>query len=183
MPHTDRRHLGTPSTVTRLDADTLVQTSLDGEVLRQFRLEDVRQLRLSVEMAGEAGQVVCRVMNTTGQELVFGSMAFKAPGVWDNHIGSFQPLLEDLHRALAPFDANIHYVEGQSFRFRLALFTLGAVITALTVPGFFYLFFGQQNRAALFMLPAPVLGIWLMRAFWPKSPDTYDPARYRGSGD
>jgi hypothetical protein len=183
MTHADRRHLGTPITVTRLTGDALVQAGPDDAAPIEIRLTDIRQVRLAVEMAGQGGQVVCYVQSQDQRQLVFGSMAFKSAGVWENNIETFQPLLEDLHRALEPHDANIRYVEGQSLAFRAMLFAFGIILTALSLPGFLYLFFGMQNRAALFMLPAPILGIWLVRHFRPKAPEAYDPGRYRSPSD
>lgn len=176
--HADRRNLGTPETRTRVSDTAIVQTTIDGEPYREMAFAQVREVRLAVEMAAQASQVVCRVKDASGQELAFGSMRFKAPGVFESEIETFQPLLQGLHGALLPFRDQIRFLEGQSMAFMIIMFGLGIALAVIGVVFFIVLAVLQENPAGFFLIAAMAAGIWMMRLFWPRGPKTYDPGRF-----
>ncbi len=181
ISHKDRRHLGTPVLTTGLEAGAIVQTLEDGTIYKRLPLSDVREVRLTVEMAARASQVVCRVKDDQGLEIVFGSMAFISPGVFESRIESFQPLLRALHAALLPYSTQIRFLEGQSKAFMLTMFILGGAIAALGAFFFVVLFLLQERPAGLFLIAVFAAGIWLMQLFRPRAEKCYDPAAYATS--
>lgn len=184
MIHIDRRHLGTPRTETFLDGESLVQRlAEDGSELHRIALSDIRRVRLAVEMAAQARQVVCRVTGSDGREIVFGSMRFVSPGVFEDIVETFQPLLRELHTRLMARRAEIEFLEGQSVAFMWAMFLLSGAIGLLA--GFFLivLFFVQEKPMGLFLAPIAGIGFWLAGLFRPRKPGTYDPAKYAGAAD
>lgn len=176
--HPDRRNLGTKPTLTWLEESALVQTLEDGSPVHHFALEDVRRVRLAAEMAGQTSQVVLRVTNAAGDELVFGSMTFVSPGVFRGEYETFRVLLTDLHEALLPHREQVEFLEGQSMAFMIAMFVLGGLITAMGVAFFIILFLLQENAYGLFLIPVTLMGGGLMRMFWPRGPQEYDPETY-----
>lgn len=183
MSHQDRRNLGTQPTRTYFDGNALIQEHADGGILHSFQLEDIRQVRLAVEMAGQASQVVCRVSDDKDRELAFGSMEFKSPGVWENRVDSFKPLLGELHERLEPHDGQVRFLEGQSTAFLLAMTILGGALAGISAFFLVYMLLVREERSAIFLIAPVILGGWLMRAFWPRGPKSYDPALYRASSD
>lgn len=178
QPHHDRRHLGTPETLTSLTEDGIVQETVTGQRYRELKFAEVQEVRLNVEMAARASQVVCRVKGATGSELVFGSMRFKAPGVFESEIDSFQPLLRSLHEALLSRADKIAFIEGPSRAFLVAMFVLGALLSLLAAGFFYILAVMQENPAGFFLLAVLGTGVWMMRLFYPRAPSRYDPARF-----
>lgn len=176
--HSDRRNLGTQPTFTWLDQDALVQELEDGTPVHQFALDRIRKVRMAAEMAGQTSQVVLRVTNDAGDELAFGSMTFVSPGVFRGEYESFRALLTGLHKALLPHRDQIEFVEGQSMAFMIAMFILGGLITVLGGIFFVVLFLLQENAYGLFLIPVALMGGGLMRMFWPRGPQGYDPEKY-----
>ena len=176
--HNDRRNLGTRPTVTGLDGDMLVQTLDDGTEAHRFALADIRQVRMAVEMAGQTSQVVVRVTDQAGRELVFGSMTFISPGVFRGEYESFRALLTELHLALLPHREQVRFLEGQSMAFMITMFLLGGLIAAMGAVFFVVLFLLQENAYGLFLIPVALMGGGIMRMFWPKGPQPYDPETY-----
>lgn len=178
--HPDRRTANGPDTETWIDGHELVQTAGDTPVQEtRIPLDDIRQVRLSVEMAARANQVVCAVSTGDGRVLRFGSMRCIGPARWESSVESFNPLLKQLHTDLAGRGDAVRYVEGQPASYLLTLFALATVITAASLYYFATLFFVQQNTMGLFLLGLTAAGGWMMRLFWPRRIKTYDPAIYR----
>lgn len=176
--HEDRRSAASGLRTTRITADSLIQQSDRDAAAMAMPYADIREVRLNVEMAGPASQVVCRVVDNAGQELVFGSMSWVRPGAWEVRADTFRTLLVELHRALLPRRADIRFLEGPKPGFMIAMFLIGAVTGSICLAGFAWLFFWQENAAGLFFLPGVIAGGWLMRLFWPRAPKAYDPDRY-----
>jgi hypothetical protein len=177
--HTDRRGAATPGYVFSLEAETLIQRSTSEEAMATLAVADIDEVRLSVEMAGQASQVVCRVTAKGGHYLTFGSMRWIGPASWSSTSDTFSALLGELHDALAKRGDTVRYIEGQSRRFLLAMFVLGLLITGLAGYYFVDLFFIKEIATGLFLFPVLAIGLWLMRLFWPNSEKTYDPTIYR----
>lgn len=177
--HPDRRNLGTKPTVTWLQENALVQTLEDGTPVHSFALADIRRVRLAAEMAGQTSQVVLRITNAAGEEMVFGSMSFVSAGVFRGEYETFRALLTGLHEALLPHRDQVEFVEGQSMAFMITMFVLGGLIAVMGAVFFVVLFLMQENAYGLFLIPVALMGAGLMRMFWPRGPQTYDPEKYR----
>ncbi len=177
--HPDRRNLGTKPTFTWLEEGALVQTLEDGSPVHHFALEDICHVRLAAEMAGQTSQVVLRVTNSAGDEMVFGSMTFVSPGVFRGEYETFRALLTGLHEALLPYREQVEFVEGQSMAFMITMFVLGGLITLMGAVFFVVLFLMQENAYGLFLIPVTLMGGGLMRMLWPRGPQPYDPEKYR----
>lgn len=181
--HPDRRNLGTKPTFTWLEQGALVQTLEDGSPVHHFALEDIRHVRLAAEMAGQTSQVVLRVTNSAGDEMVFGSMTFVSPGVFRGEYETFRALLTGLHEALLPHREAVEFVEGQSMAFMITMFILGSLIAVMGAVFFVVLFLLQENAYGLFLIPVTLMGGGLMRMFWPRGPQAYDPEKYISESD
>ena len=177
--HPDRRNLGTKPTVTWLEENALVQTLEDGTPVHSFALADIRRVRLAAEMAGQTSQVVLRITNAAGEEMVFGSMSFVSAGVFRGEYETFRALLTGLHEALLPHRDQVEFVEGQSLAFMITMFVLGGLIAVMGAIFFVVLFLMQENAYGLFLIPVALMGAGLMRMFWPRGPQPYDPEKYR----
>lgn len=176
--HEDRRNAASGLRTTQLTADALLQQDERGSAPISMPYADIREIRLNVEMAGPSSQVVCRVSDEAGHEMVFASMSWVRPGAWELKAETFRTLLIELHQALSPWRSSIRFIEGPKLGFMIAMFAIGAVTASICVAGFAWLFFGQENAAGLFFLPGVMAGGWLMRLFWPRPPKPYDPDRY-----
>tara|TARA_R110002073_G_scaffold6751_1_gene39532 strand:- start:8854 stop:9444 length:591 start_codon:yes stop_codon:yes gene_type:complete len=178
VQHEDRRSAASGLRVTRLGPDALVQENDRDGAAQSMPFSEIAIVRLNVEMAGPASQVVCRVSDGRGNELVFASMSWVRPGAWELKADTFRNLLIDLHRALTARRDAIQFVEGPKLGFMLALSSIGGVAGAVCLGGFVWLFLLQETAAGLFFLPGVVAGAWLVRLFWPRAPKPYDPDRY-----
>tara|TARA_R110000868_G_scaffold46352_3_gene153157 strand:- start:12698 stop:13318 length:621 start_codon:yes stop_codon:yes gene_type:complete len=176
--HEERRNAASGLRTTQLTADALLQQDDRGNPALSMPYADIREIRLNVEMAGPSSQVVCRVSDEAGREMVFASMSWVRPGAWELKAETFRTLLIELHQALGPWRSSIRFIEGPKLGFMIAMFAIGAVTASICVAGFAWLFFGQENAAGLFFLPGVMAGGWLMRLFWPRPPKPYDPDRY-----
>lgn len=184
MTHLDRRHLGTPRTETFLEGESLVQRQAeDGRELHRIALDEVCRVRLAVEMAAQARQVVCRVSAADGREIAFGSMRFVSPSVFEDVVESFQPLLRELHTTLLTRRDEIEFLEGQSVAFMWAMFLLSGTIGVLAGAFLILVFFIQEQPMGLFLAPIAGIGIWLASLFRPRKPASYDPGKYAGGAD
>ena len=179
VTHTDRRNIRSRDLQFSITQDALVWRTEDGEWGGEMRLDQVRQVRLQVEMAGKASQVVCRVSDAEGQDAVFGSMRWTGPGAWTSTADTFRPFLDALHTALAPHDAEIAYREGASLGFRITMFLLGLILAAISLAGLVIIAGNQENPMGLLLIGGIAAGGWLMWMFLPKPPAPYDPAIYR----
>lgn len=167
--------------------DDRIEASEGDTLTRRIALDQVRQVRLSIEMAGQQTQVVCRVAGPSG-EIVFGSRRATAPGHWADNALAFRAVLVAVHEALRPrFDA-VRFVEGQSLGFRLFMSGLGAAMAVLAL-GFagFMLVDGQSPMLTLAGFPFAVIGGYLAWVFRPGRPVPYDPegliVRFSGAAD
>ncbi len=176
--HEDRRSAASGLRTTLLTVDSLQQETDQGGTALSMPYADIREVRLNVEMAGPASQVVCRVSDRDGRQLVFASMSWVRPGAWELKADTFRALLIELHRALGPWRGDIRFIEGPRLGFMIAMFAIGSVTASICLAGFAWLFLWQENAAGLFFLPGVVAGGWLMRLFWPRPPKPYDPDRY-----
>ncbi|WP_417484756.1 hypothetical protein [Maricaulis salignorans] len=178
IQHEDRRNAASGLRTTRLSDAALIQANDRSEAAQTLAFADIRSVRLNVEMAGPSSQVVCRVQDALGNELVFGSMSWVRPGAWELKADTFRELLIGLHRALTPYRDAIQFLEGAKPGFMWTLFTVGGVAGTACLAGFAWLFLLQENAVGLFFLPGVLGGAWLMRVFWPRAPKPYDPDRY-----
>ena len=179
VTHTDRRNIRSRTLQFSITDDALVWRTEDGEWGGDMPLDQIREVRLQVEMAGKASQVVCRVSDADGQEAVFGSMQWTAPGIWTSTADTFAPFLTAFHTALAPHDHQIAYREGASLGFRIIMFGLGFILAAISVAGLAIIAGNQENPMGLLLIGGIGAGGWLMWMFLPKRPAPYDPALYR----
>lgn len=172
---TDRRNPFSPLISIRLYEDRL--EAWDGETLsRRISLDQITQVRLAVEIAGQVNQVVCRVTGPDG-EIVFGSRRAEGGAFTDNVI-EFQTLMVALHAALRPRFETVRFVEGQSLTFRLIMAFAGAMMAGLAV--FFIAWFALVRESALLALagaPFLIIGGALVWVFRPARPLDYDPEK------
>lgn len=177
--HRDRRNAATPARIFSLSEAALVWRG-EGENAPggQVELTDIAQVRLSVEMAGQQSQVVCRVTDTQGDETVFGSMRWAGVGHWEPAADTFSALLRDLHLALLPYRDGIRFIEGSSMVFLFVMFGLGLALTGISLFFFALLFLVREQASGLFLIAGVVAGVWLTRLFWPRGPKPYDPETY-----
>ena len=172
---TDRRNPLSPEQTLVLHEDRL-ECWADDSLSRRVDLGSVTQVRLSVEMAGQNKQVVCRVTGPHG-EIVFGSRRANA-GAFEDNVVEFQALMVALHTALKPRFDDVAFVEGQSLGFRLIMAGLGAVmaVLALCVIGWFAVV-EQSALLAFAGFPFLLIGGSLAWVFRPMRPLPYDPAK------
>jgi hypothetical protein len=180
--HLDRRNARSEPLEFTLTEDTLVWRTQDGRWGGEMRFDRVQQVRLAVEIAGRASQVVCRVTDIDGREAVFGSMRWAGPGHWEPAADTFQVLLRGLHASLLPRAALIRFVEGQSLAFTTTMFGLGLILAVAGAAFFVILFLVQENPLGLVLIAAIAAGGWLMRLFRPRGPRVYDPRTYAAAG-
>jgi hypothetical protein len=178
LAHLDRRNSGTQPLVFTLTDTGLRWRTEDGQWGGDMLFETISEVRLSVEMAHKASQVVCRVKDSDGTEAVFGSMRYLGPGRWESSSQTFSPLLSALHRALLPYGDQIRFVEGRSAAFRMTLFGLGLALAASSLAGLIWLVAIQQNAFGLLLIAGIAAGGWLIRLFIPSKPRAYDPHLY-----
>lgn len=184
---TDRRNGYNPAQLLTLDDSALrwrnADDTRDDDDGASVELDDVRQLRLSVEMAGQASQVVCRVTASSGEEIVFGSMRCTGPGQWEANARDFQAFLRALHVALQDRPGPVDYIEGSSVKFLTVMTAIGGLLAVASGAAFAKFFLIDENALGLVLIPAIALGIWMMRLFWPRAPKHYDPATYNTPSD
>lgn len=171
---TDRRNPVQPERQVILYGDRLEWA--EGERLeRRIALEAVASVRLSVELAGQQSQVVCRVGGPSG-EIVFGSRRAVSPGVWTDNALEFQTLLVRLHEALKPRFDTVRFTEGQTLGFRLLMGGIGVVMTSMAVSYMVWMMLKEASAMmALAGLPFAVIGGYLAFVFRPGRPVPYDP--------
>ncbi|WP_291843825.1 hypothetical protein [Maricaulis sp.] len=174
----DRRNAGTPLRRFTLDSHAIHWRGGDADTDDSLPLDQVRQVRLAVEMAGQDSQVVCRLTDAQGREIAFGSMRWAGIGQWEANARDFRAFLHALHVGLARQPGPIRYVEGSSMAFLIIMTSLGAVLALIGAGFFAKLFLIDENAIGLVLIPAIALGVWLMRLFWPRAAKRYDPATY-----
>ncbi len=170
----DRRNPINPARDVVLYADRIEWVE-NGKLERRIALEAVASVRLSVELAGQQSQVVCRVGGPSG-EIVFGSRKAVSPGVWEDNALDFQTLLVRVHESLRPrFDA-VRFTEGQTLGFRLAMGGIGVVMTSMAISYMGWMMLKEQSAMmALAGLPFAAIGGYLAYVFRPGRPVPYDP--------
>lgn len=169
---TDRRSLWRPACKICVFDDRL-ELHEAGRLVRRLAFDHLEQVRLSVELAGQQTQVVCRASGPAG-EIAFGSRRADGLGYCDAAL-EFRAVLTALHVALEPRWDSVAFVEGQSTRFRLIMAAAGAGLAILAVV--FSLEMFDRNAALLAFAGAPfaVGGCWLAWMFRPGRPTPYDP--------
>ncbi|WP_203291157.1 hypothetical protein [Maricaulis parjimensis] len=177
--HTDRRNIRSQTLQFSITETALVWRTETGEWGGDMPLDQIRRVRLAVEMAGQSSQVVCRVTDAEGQEAVFGSMQWTGPGAWTSTADTFRPFLTALHTALAPHDDQVDYLEGPSLTFTIIMFALGLILAAISVAGLIIIAGFQENPIGLALIGGIGAGAWLMWVFLPKPPARYNPGIYR----
>lgn len=176
--HLDRYSRRAFEAVVSLGPGGLERRAPDGTPLDVLPLEAVRQVRLTVEMAGRDSQVKCRVAAADGREIAFGSKRWVAPATYDANAQTFQALLGELHAALWHRRDEIRFLEGQSLATMSVMFGLAALVGVGCLALFVAIFLVAENRYGLALLPGILIGGWLMRVFWPRAPVQYDPRTY-----
>ena len=176
--HRDRRNTASPVRVYSLSGDTLVWTDANGSRIGEMAAADIRQVRLGFEMAGRDSQIVCRVTDADGREVVFGSMRWSGVGQWEMAADTFRDLLGELHAALLPHRDTIRFIEGSSMGFMIAMFVLGLALTAVSLFFFVLLVLIREQRSGLFLIGGILAGGWLSRVFWPRGPKPYEPEKF-----
>ena len=176
----DKRNATAPELVWSVE-DSVLTARKDNQIVRQVPAGDVRQVRLSLEMAGKEVQVVCRVLTDDG-EAVFGSQSWAGVGSWNNRAASFRALLGEWHSVLLPRRDQIVFVEGQSLGFRWVMTVFGGVMALGGTAVALWFLVVQENPAGLFAVAPAVTGGWMAWLFRPKPPKPYDPETYAGSG-
>lgn len=171
----ERRWPLSPLLDVQLHADRL--EAWNGATLeRRILLDQVVEVRLSVEPAGPQTRVVCRVSGPQG-EIVFSSRRAETSG-WVDNVRDFQRVLVALHTQLAPRAGQVRFVEGQSLTLRLALSGAGIAILAAAVGFSAYMALAQGNIVLAFAgAPFAVVGAALAWTFRPGRPAPYDPAQ------
>ena len=177
MSHEDRRGGQAERAHLALEDGALTVRDAAGSVRHSLPLSRIRTIRLSVEPAGQGRQVVCRVSDGA-QTVCFGSQRWLGPGRWKMNAVTFQTLLAELHTGLRPYRDAVDFLEGPSRRTLGALCLTGLAVFALSLASFVQLFILQENRYGLALLPGVLIGLWMVRTFWPKRPVPYDPERY-----
>lgn len=170
----DRRQAMRPARTIRLYDDRLEWVE-GSKLIRRLPFDQIREVRLSVEMAGQQSQVVCRVSSADG-EIVFGSRSVVSPSVWEDNVLDFQTLIVAVHTHLKPHREHIQFVEGQTLRFRLVLSGIGASMASAAI-GYsaWMLLNNESTMLAVAGLPFAVIGGYLTYAFRPGRPVPYDP--------
>lgn len=170
----DRRNPIRPGRDVILYADRIEWVEGD-KLERRLTLDAISSVRLSVELAGQQSQVVCRVSGASG-EIVFGSRKAVSPGVWEDNALEFQTLLVRVHESLRPrFDA-VRFTEGQTLSFRLLMGGIGVVMTSMAVSYMGWMMLKEQSAMmALAGLPFAAIGGYLAYVFRPGRPVPYDP--------
>lgn len=170
----DRRSsLGKPARIT-LYEDRIEQVE-NGRLVHRIALDHIKQVRLSIEMAGQDTQIVCRISSSSNQ-ITVGSRSYISPGVWDNNAINYRTFVLLLHQLLRKCEQDVRYLEGQSLGFRLILSTLGGIIAGLAII-FAWHMITERDRPmlALAALPGLVIGGYLAWVFRPAVPLPYDP--------
>lgn len=170
----DRRNPIHPGRDVILYADRIEWVEGD-KLERRLALDAISSVRLSVELAGQQSQVVCRVSGASG-EIVFGSRKAVSPGLWEDNALEFQTLLVRVHESLRPrFDA-VRFTEGQTLGFRLLMGGIGVVMTSMAVSYMGWMMLKEQSAMmALAGLPFAAIGGYLAYVFRPGRPVPYDP--------
>ncbi len=154
--------------------DDRMECWADDTLKKRIPLNDVTQVRLAVEMAGQDKQVVCRVTGPSG-EIVFGSRR-ASNGAFADNVAEFQALMVALHTALKPRFGEVAFVEGQSLGFRLIMAGLGLVMAAAAIAFTAWFLAVEENAMiALAGLPFLLIGGSLAWVFRPMRPFPYDP--------
>jgi len=169
----DRRNPMRPIRTVRLFEDRLEWVE-DNKLVRRLAFNQIRQVRLSVEMAGQLSQVVCRISGAEG-EIVFGSRSVVSPGVWDDNALDFQTLLVAIHSQLEPHEDQIAFLEGQTLQSRLIFSGVGLTMASAAIGYMTWILInGQSTMLAIAGLPFAVIGGYLAYVFRPGRPVPYD---------
>ncbi|WP_421784653.1 hypothetical protein [Hyphobacterium sp.] len=172
----DRRSAGAAEQVIALEAERVSVTE-NGTVKRAIRYEDLREIRLSIGLAGRDSQVLCRLTGRDNTRILFGSRSWKAIGEWENRADRFREFNAALHaRALAHAET-IAFIEGQPFWSGLLLPCIGLALAALGAAFALY-FLREGNPLALVGLPGMAIGLYLAWILRPRPAKPYDPETY-----
>lgn len=173
---TDRRNPLRPDRELVLFADR-IEWREEARLVRRIAIDQISQVRLAVEVAGQQTQVVCRITGPAG-EIVFGSRRAVAPGSWADNALEFRGFLVETHAALRPrFDA-VRFVEGQSMAFRLLISALGVLMAGLGVVFAGWMMLVRESAMlAVAALPFVAIGGYLAWLFRPGFPLPYDPEK------
>lgn len=170
----DRRGVHGPAREVVLTEDR-IEVIEQGRIADRLGLDQVKVVRLSVDMAGSDTQVVARVRGPA-TEIVFGSRSYVAPARWSNNAVEFRRMMLGVHRALLPRKNEVRFIEGHTLGLRVMLFALGL---AMALAGGLYGWWmgaGQGSAMlALIALPFMAIGGYLAWVFRPGVPLPYDP--------
>ncbi|GJL96353.1 MAG: hypothetical protein DHS20C06_01700 [Hyphobacterium sp.] len=172
----DRRGAASNEQIIALESKR-VSVSENGKLRRAIPFDEIREVRLGVEMAGRDSQIVCRISANDGTQIIFGSRRWKSVGEWANHADMFRDFNAALHRKLQARSTQIDFIEGHPLWVGFVLAGLGILIFSLGA-GFTYYMLGNDNLIGLGGIPGMIIGLYLAWMFRPRAPKPYDPARY-----
>lgn len=175
----DCRSVASPARQITLWPDRL-EESADGKLVARLGLEDIAEVRLSVEPSGigakDPAQIICRVSGS-GRTISVSSLRSTGILKWENQADQLALFLRAVHGALKERDG-VAYVEGAPLRAKLKAFLpalcVGAAGLALALWGFAQ---GQIITALIGLLLA-VTGGYSAWIFRPLGEKPYDPAKF-----
>jgi len=176
IQYSDRRNATSKPCLIDID-DQRLRVHRDGVVKQALRFDEVCEVRLAIEMAGQDTQIVCRVRGRSGTQIVFGSRYWLGVGNWRNQAVEFRGFLKTLHEALMPFSGQIAFLEGASLGFRWVMTGLGIAMAAIGLSTAITLL-RNDNMIGLAVIAPVGIGLWFAWVFRPKPPKAYNPEAY-----
>ncbi len=174
--YSDRRNATSAEQFIVLESNR-ISVSEGGTLKRAITFDDVREVRLGVEMAGRDSQVVCRITAKDGTRITLGSRSWQSLGQWENRAAGFRDFNTALHRALQPYAETIRFVEGQPLWFGFVMSGLGLML-AMLGGGFALFLLLNDNLMGFGGVPGLIIGLYLAWMFRPRAQKPYDPALY-----
>lgn len=175
----DRRSVISPAREIVLWADRL-EESAGGTLVRRLALDEVEEVRLSVEPAGigssEPAQILCRVSGAD-RTIGFSSQFSKGPFRWENRADAFALFLRDIHGALNK-RTDVRYVEGAPLTARLKAFLPSLAVGAAGLALALWALLASQIVTALIGLVLAVSGGYSAWVFRPVADKPYDPKKF-----
>lgn len=154
-----------------------VSVSENGNLRRAIAFDEIREVRLGIEMAGRDSQIVCRISARDGTRITFGSRRWKSVWEWENRADLFRDFNAALHGKLQTRWAQIDFIEGHPLWVSFVLAGLGLLIFGLGA-AFTYYMLGNNNLMGWGGIPGMIIGLYLAWMFRPRAPKFYDPERY-----
>lgn len=174
--YTDRRNAGASEQQITLESERISVTE-NGVVKRAIRYDELREVRLSIGLAGRDSQILCRLTARNGTRIAFGSRSWTSIGEWSNHADRFRDFNAALHARAMKHADSVDFVEGQPLGTRFLLPGIGLGLAALGAALAIY-FARDGNPLALAGLPGMAIGLYLAWMLRPRPTKRYDPAVY-----